>query len=178
MDPSDDHDALARVDVLVNLGLPLIEGVDPVRGVFPITLSTAVDGLSLRLVLGREQLKVRVDQLQYALPVAALNLSVSERMTSTFSSTSPAQYLAGGEGLHWGRADPATAPQHAHKLEQVANAKRKEPKWAFHQEPACNRRARCSAGGVRVPARARPFTARSRAVRTSRELPAARNPGT
>ena len=54
MDPSDDHDALARVDVLVNLGLPLIEGVDPVRGVFPITLSTAVDGLSLRLVLGRE----------------------------------------------------------------------------------------------------------------------------
>jgi hypothetical protein len=77
MDPSDDHDVLARVAVLVNLGLPLIEGGDPVRAVFPITLSTAVDGLSLRLVLGREQLKVRVDQLQYALPVAPLILSVS-----------------------------------------------------------------------------------------------------
>jgi hypothetical protein len=41
MDPGDDHDVLARVDVLVNLGLPLIEGIAPVRAVFPVTLSTS-----------------------------------------------------------------------------------------------------------------------------------------
>jgi hypothetical protein len=85
MQLSDDQDVLASVDVLVNLGSDLIEGLGPVSVVPPPAPSTSVE-TSLGLILGDEQLDVGVDELELALQTSpAFTLSVSKRVTSTFS---------------------------------------------------------------------------------------------
>jgi hypothetical protein len=69
---SDDHDVLSSVDVLVNLGSDLIEGLGPVNVVSPPALSTSVE-TSLGLILGDEQLDVGVDELELALHIARVH---------------------------------------------------------------------------------------------------------